>query len=279
MNSIKSVLKSYPNLIDVIESAAIQAGKDILAEYERGATSVITKSDNSPLTTADNKAHQRIVTILKAHFQDITIISEEGNYELSNGANGVFFLVDPLDGTKEFINQTGEFTVNIALVCDGRAELGVVYVPMRDALYSTTKHGTARLVNNVSETKSKVESSELSVRSLPAKGATIVMSASHSSVETSQYCMQYKPALTISSGSSLKFCLVAEGNADYYPRLGRTMEWDTAAAHAILKAAGGNVYCLSNGSEITYGKPGLDNDYFIATAASNEIIKSKLNWR
>jgi 3'(2'), 5'-bisphosphate nucleotidase len=123
------------------------------------------------------------------------------------------------------------------------------------------------------------KSKQVSVRTLPADGPTVVMSALHSSNETRDCCALYNPATIISAGSSLKFCKIAEGKADYYPRLGRTMEWDTAAAHAVLKAAGGNVLTLKDAEELAYGKPGLDNSFFIAAVGTNNIIKSEIDWR
>ena len=120
---------------------------------------------------------------------------------------------------------------------------------------------------------------EIRCRGIPLKGPTVVMSASHSSQETVEYAALYNPAETVSAGSSLKFCRVAEGRADIYPRLGRTMEWDTAAAHAVLKAAGGNVFNLKDGEEICYGKPEMDNDYLVAAALGSTLEKSDLNWR
>lgn len=187
--------------------------------------------------------------------------------------------MDPLDGTKEFLKRTGEFTVNIALICSGSAQLGIVYVSVEKTLYSTTRDGRAIVRRSATlEDEFGVEE-EIRCRAIPPNGPTVVMSASHSSTETKEYAASYNPAETLSAGSSLKFCRVAEGCADIYPRLGRTMEWDTAAAHAVLKAAGGNVFNLKDGEEICYGKLEMDNDYLVAAALGSTLEKSDLNWR
>ena len=257
----------------------MMAGYEILDEYDNVNAKVELKKDDSPLTVADQRAHMLIYDSLSTHFPDIDVVSEEGECELTEGKAGIFFLVDPLDGTKEFLKRTGEFTVNIALICFGSAKLGVVYVPVEETLYSTTRDGRAIVRRSATlEDEFGVEE-EILCRGIPLNGPTVVMSASHSSQETVDYAALYKPAETISAGSSLKFCRVAEGRADIYPRLGRTMEWDTAAAHAVLKSAGGNLFNLKDGKEICYGKPEMDNDYFVAAGLNSTLVKSDLNWR
>lgn len=279
MKTLKDVFTKYPHIVEVMQNTAIMAGYEILDEYDNVEVGVELKKDDSPLTVADRRAHMLIYDSLCTQFPDIDVVSEEGECELSDGKAGIFFLVDPLDGTKEFLKQTGEFTVNIALVCAGRAELGVVYVPVEKSLYSTTRDGRAIVRRSATlEDEFGVEE-EIWCRSVPTSGPTVVMSASHSSQETVDYAALYNPAETVSAGSSLKFCRVAEGHADIYPRLGRTMEWDTAAAHAILKAAGGNVVTIRNAEELKYGKPGLDNSYFIAVGSHHKLIKSELDWQ
>ena len=279
LKTIEDVVDKYPNIIAHMQKAAVIAGLEILDEYQKKNTVVNWKSEDSPLTAADLKAHYRIVNTLEIVFPDITIISEEGKMDLSKGFSGIFFIIDPLDGTKEFIKKTGEFTVNIGLICNKKAQLGVVYIPVEDKLYSVTNCNSSICIEKASKPYAQQKISRISVRQLPKEGATIVVSESHKSLETEKYCNLYNPLHRVSAGSSLKFCRVSEGKADYYPRLGRTMEWDTAAAHAILKGAGGNVFNICDTSELLYGKPGMDNDYFIATAQTNRVIKSKLNWR
>jgi len=279
MKTLEELLFKYPNIFQVIQDAAISAGKDIMDIYAKEHVVTDWKADNSPLTQADLRAHDVISQILCSNFPDVQLVSEEGEAAVEGTLDDVFFLVDPLDGTKEFIKRTGEFTVNIGLVVQGMTKIGAVYLPAQDTLYATTQHGTAVVISAASKGADERKSKQVLVRSLPADGPTVVMSASHSSNETRDYCALYNPATTISAGSSLKFCKIAEGEADYYPRLGRTMEWDTAAAHAVLKAAGGNVLTLKDAEELKYGKPGLDNSYFIAAADINNIIKSEIDWR
>ena len=249
-----------------MRKAALNAGKKIIREYERQEITVIKKEDDSPLTNADRIANEFIVKQLKSNFQNILVISEEGKNNSVEDLEEFFFLVDPLDGTKEFLKKTGEFTVNIGLICKKKAKLGVVYVPIKDKLYMTKSDKVSVCIDKASQSIDDQKISKLKTRKIPKSGSVIVTSASHSSAETIEYCSQFNPTKIISAGSSLKFCLIAEGQADYYPRLGRTMEWDTAAAHAILKGAGGNVFDLSNGSELLYGKKCFENQFFIANA-------------
>lgn len=279
MKTLEDVMAKYPHIVEVMQNTAIMAGYEILDEYGNVDGEVELKKDDSPLTVADRRAHMLIYDSLSTQFPDIDVVSEEGECELSDGKAGIFFLVDPLDGTKEFLKHTGEFTVNIALVCSGSAELGVVYVPVEKNLYSTTRDGRAIVRRSATIEDEVGVEEEIRCRCIPLNGPTVVMSASHSSQETVEYAALYNPAETVSAGSSLKFCRVAEGRADIYPRLGRTMEWDTAAAHAVLKAAGGNVMSLKDGIELEYGKPGMDNDYVVAAGLNSTLAKSELNWR
>ena len=279
MKTLEDVMTNYPHIVEVMQHTAIMAGYEILDEYENVDVEVELKKDDSPLTVADRRAHMLIHDSLSTQFPDIDVVSEEGECELSDGKAGIFFLVDPLDGTKEFLKRTGEFTVNIALVCNGRTSHGVVYVPVEKTLYSTTRDGRAIVRRSATLDEEFGVKAEIWCRSVPTSGPTVVMSASHSSQETVEYAALYNPAETVSAGSSLKFCRVAEGRADIYPRLGRTMEWDTAAAHAVLKAAGGNLFNLKDGKEICYGKPEMDNDYFVAAGLNSILVKSDLNWR
>lgn len=279
MKTLNELISKYPNILKVMEEAAIAAGKEIMDVYAKEQIDADWKADDSPLTLADLRAHRLISERLMHYFPDIRLISEEDDTEAAITIADIFFLVDPLDGTKEFIKRTGEFTVNIALVVHGITKLGVVYLPAQDMLYATTQREEAVVIYSASKLSDEREIQKICVRSMPEAGPTIVMSASHSSDETQEYCALYNPVDTLSAGSSLKFCKVAEGKADYYPRLGRTMEWDTAAAHAVLKAAGGNVVTLEDAAELTYGKLGMDNNYFIATANVRNVIKTDLTWR
>jgi 3'(2'), 5'-bisphosphate nucleotidase len=175
-----------------------------------------------------------------------------------------FFLVDPLDGTKEFIQRIGDFTVNVALIRDGDPVLGVVYAPVTATLYIGDVTAGSALRSHCPPDSGKTTPREpIRVRHPPERGLTVVVSRSHSSPETESYLAQYRVAERVSVGSSLKFCLVAAGEADLYPRLGPTMEWDTAAGQAVLVAAGGSVLA-PGGAPLAYGKPGLRNSFFIA---------------
>lgn len=279
MKTLSEVICNYPTIMKEMEEAAISAGNDIMDVYAKGEIETDWKADDSPLTLADLRAHKVISEKLMYSFPDIQLISEEDDTGAEITVGDVFFLVDPLDGTKEFIKRTGEFTVNIALVIQGVTKLGVVYLPAQDTLYATTQYDGAVAIRSAGKPSDERELHKISVRSMPEAGPTLVMSASHSSEETREYCALYNPADTLSAGSSLKFCKVAEGSADFYPRLGRTMEWDIAAAHAVLKAAGGNVVSLRDAGEIKYGKSGLDNGYFIAAALVSDVITADKDWR
>lgn len=279
MKNLDDVFVKYPKIVQIMEDAAIAAGQQIMKVYADEEIPVDWKADDSPLTQADLRAHQVITDSLAYNLPGLQIVSEEDETNTAVVFDDIFFLVDPLDGTKEFIKRTGEFTVNIGLIIQGIAKLGIVYLPVQDKLYATASEGCAIVVHSASKTCTVRQSEKITVRKVPTEGPTLVMSVSHSSDETYDYCLLYKPNATLSAGSSLKFCKVAEGKADYYPRLGRTMEWDTAAAHAVLKSAGGNVFNLKDGEELQYGKPGMDNSYFVATARFNNVIKTNLDWR
>lgn len=279
MQTLNEVVSKYPYILKVMEEAAIAAGNDIMYVYAKDEIDTDWKADDSPLTLADLRAHKVISERLMHFFPDIQFISEEGDTGAEITIGDVFFLVDPLDGTKEFIKRTGEFTVNIALVIRGVTKFGVVYLPAQDILYATTQSDGAVAIRSASKPSDERELHKITVRSMPEEGPTVVMSASHSSDETREYCALYNPVDMLSAGSSLKFCKVAEGKADYYPRLGRTMEWDTAAAHAVLKAAGGNVVTLKDAKELKYGKQNMENSYFMAVSTLDNFIKSDLDWR
>jgi 3'(2'), 5'-bisphosphate nucleotidase len=256
--------KIRPALLDAMVDAALEAGHAVHEIYKSGFE-VERKADHSPVTAADHAAEAIILDHLRKAAADIPIVAEE---EVAAGRLPDFdqelFLVDPLDGTKEFIQRNGDFTVNIALVRGGDPILGVVYAPVTNTLYiGDVAAGRAYRARPLPGTKHSTAREPIKVRRAPEAGLTVVVSRSHATPETETYLKQYRISERVSVGSSLKFCLVAAGEADLYPRLGPTMEWDTAAGHAVLVAAGGSVLG-PGGAAMTYGKSGLRNTHFIA---------------
>ncbi len=262
-NTMEKLLKA---VIDISK----KAGEEILKVYN-GDISIEYKDDDSPLTEADKRAHKTIETSLK-EISDFPILSEEGkDIPFEKRKNWEYFwLVDPLDGTKEFIKRNGEFTVNIALIYRNKPVFGVVYAPAIDALYYGGSNIGAFKIEKGIETK-------LPEKRENSPKITVVASKSHLNEETKEFIDMLKSKFdkveTVSIGSSLKFCLVAEGVADIYPRIAPTMEWDTAAAHAILNGAGGKVVKYKNERvlskvrelpELVYNKENLLNPHFIA---------------
>lgn len=245
-------------LLAEIAEVARAAGDEVMAIYATDFE-VRGKDDRSPVTEADVRAEAVILPRLAALTPGVPVISEEAAAAGQTPEVDVrFWLVDPLDGTKEFIRRNGEFTVNIALIEQGRPVLGVVYAPALNRLFVGAEGLGARL-------EEAGESRPITARRPPEGGITVVDSRSHGDAEAmGRFLAGRKVAEQRGAGSSLKFCLVAAGEADLYPRLGRTMEWDTAAGHAVLLAAGGRVTDL-DGAELRYGKPGLDNPHFVAT--------------
>lgn len=272
MSISESIMLKYPKIVEQMCFASILAGKKILEIYSKGDFGIEIKADNSPLTLADKIADQVISDTLRKKFPDIPIVSEESYCDLSSIMKEIYFLVDPLDGTKEFIKKTGEFTVNIALIVNAKAELGVIYVPVTRELYYRDLTGASYLECSKDTTKISGERKQIKCRAADPENLLAVKSVSHSTPETEAYIDHYAPKASRSAGSSLKFGLIARGVADLYPRLGRTMEWDTGAAHAILKGAGGNVWCLDTLNELTYGKIGRANPFFVAAGDSLELI-------
>jgi 3'(2'), 5'-bisphosphate nucleotidase len=258
---------SDEQLLEALIGAAIEAGCAIAAIY-RGHFDVRIKADASPVTAADHAAEAIILKHLAVAAPSIPVIAEE---EVAAGrVPGIareFFLVDPLDGTKEFVQRRGDFTVNIALIRDGAPVLGVVYAPATARLFAgIVSSQTAFQANQSPDSSVRAARIPIRVRSVPTEGVTAVASRSHRSAETDSYLERYRVADLVSIGSSLKFCLVAGGEADLYPRLGPTMEWDTAAGHAVLLAAGGTVLA-ADGAALRYGKPEFRNPSFIAAGA------------
>lgn len=263
---------SIDNLTIAI-SSAISAGKEILKIYNDPSADfeVERKADNSPLTIADRCSNNVIVPCLES--SGIPVMSEE----TLNAEYGVrkewdrLWIVDPLDGTKEFIKRNGDFTVNIALIENGEPVLGVIYVPVTDTLYFGEKNMGAYKTDNVSgkDFSSVHDLKALSLRMPFAKTDvfTIIASRSHMSAETSTYLEKMKKLHSdiniVSRGSSLKICLVAEGSADVYPRFAPTMEWDTAAGDAIARAAGKMIYLEDEKTPLSYNRENLTNPFFI----------------
>ncbi len=251
------------SLLDPLCDLAVEAGRAILAVYD-GPIAVVTKDDRSPLTEADRAAHRVIAAGLARLAPDIPILSEEGR-PVPYGERRHWhrlWIVDPLDGTKEFIKRNGEFTVNIALVERGAPVVGVVYAPVPDLLYwSLRGAGAWRRTGNGPAAPIRVRDQA------PARGLTVVQSRSHPSPDLAAYMAGLPVAETLSRGSSLKLCAVAEGAADLYPRLGPTMEWDTAAGHAVVEGAGGAVRTPA-GQPLRYNKPDLLNPHFIVTGGA-----------
>ncbi|MCB9196969.1 MAG: 3'(2'),5'-bisphosphate nucleotidase CysQ [Flavobacteriales bacterium] len=246
------------DLLKLAKEAAILGGKEILEVYNEDFQ-VDMKEDNSPLTEADRRAHLAIVAVLEN--TGIPILSEEGkSIDFQERKSWTkLWIVDPLDGTKEFIKRNGEFTVNIALIENGYPVMGVIYVPVKNILY----YGMQGLGSFKEENGHKTTLPQLSENS----NFVAVGSRSHMSPETEEYFNQLKETHgdidVVSMGSSLKICLVAEGVANVYPRFAPTMEWDTAAGHAIAKFAGKNFMDYSTKQEMQYNRENLLNNWFI----------------
>jgi 3'(2'), 5'-bisphosphate nucleotidase len=275
---------SNNNLLSLAVAAAFKAGDAILDVY-RTNFSVEEKEDRSPLTLADRRGHE----IIEAHLvpSKIPVLSEEGRRipytERKNWER--LWVVDPLDGTKEFVKRNGEFTVNIALVESGRPVLGVVLVPDRGILYYggdglgafMTTGDDFKVILEKNRAEALAEPGHLIQASTPLPSRentgryyTIVGSRSHAGPDLEAFVSKARQAHGrvdfISAGSSLKFCLVAEGRADIYPRLGPTMEWDTAAGQAVVEAAGGRVLVSDTGAPLTYNRENLLNPWFVVHA-------------
>jgi 3'(2'), 5'-bisphosphate nucleotidase len=244
-------------LLEQVNRIARGAGELVMAVY-LSDFSTRHKGDASPVTEADERAEAFILSALRTLTPDIPIVAEE---ECAAGRipplGNVFWLVDPLDGTREFIDRNDEFTVNVALVENAVPVLGVVYAPAINRLYAGIAGGDAYVEDEAGRRP-------IRCRAAPANGLTVVASRSHGDIDALKaYLGPHKVASIRSAGSSLKLCVVAAGEADLYPRLGRTMEWDIAAGHAVLNAAGGSV-CELSGAALRYGKPGFENPHFVS---------------
>ena len=250
-------------MLEIFTAAAIEAGAVIMTVFRAGPE-VRIKCDQSPVTIADEKAEAIISDILTRAYPDIPLIAEEACAagHMPATGSGRFFLVDPLDGTKEFINKSEDFTVNIALIVDGRPVAGVVYAPAKGVLYRGDATGAEKLI--IGEGGRLVSRHSIGVRSCPNKPVAVA-SRSHNSPETVAFLEKEGVRDYRSVGSSLKFCLIAEGEADIYPRFGRTMEWDTAAGDAVVRAAGGSTVG-PDGNPLHYGKRNQPTDSDFANA-------------
>ena len=252
-------MKIDQKLSNFVNKIAVDAGKEILKIYNKPFTSKM-KKDKSPVTKADLVANDLICKRLQSINPKIQIISEEGKKKFSKKTN-IFWLVDPLDGTKEFIKKNGEFTVNIALIKNCRPIYGVIYLPVKKEIYFTqNKSAYFSIIDHKNSYKSK---KKIKVKKRTGiNNRVLLLSRSYSrNIELSK--KHFKTDKVIFSGSSIKFCLIASGKGNIYPRLGTTMEWDTAAGHAILNAAGGSVTTLDR-KVLKYGKKGFKNPSFIA---------------
>ena len=246
---------------------AWEAGEIVLRHYASDDLNLKQKSDRSPVTVADEEAEAHILGRLKHRYPGVSVIAEEA---VSAGhipkIGSRFFLVDPLDGTKEFLGRNGEFTVNIGEIEDGVPIRGVVGIPARNQLFLGARSEGAfemAIEPNVRPDFGRLQ--PIGARAPAPDGLVAVASRSHRDDKTEEYLAQFTVKDFAAAGSSLKFCLIAAGNADIYPRLGRTMEWDTAAGHAVLLAAGGSVTTL-DGQPLKYGKAedGFANPFFVA---------------
>ncbi len=249
-------------MVATFRRLAICAGDEIMSVYGAENFSVEIKEDSSPVTAADLAADAVISKGLQDAFPGIPLVTEE-QADSHAQSGDTFLIVDPLDGTKEFVKRRGDFTVNIALVEKGVPTLGVVYAPARGRLFYTTGNGAVE-ESGTFGTERVGHRSPINVAEADNSALRVVASKSHRSPELEEYIGRYAIANSVAAGSSLKFCLVATGEADFYPRLGPTMEWDTAAGHAVLAAAGGEVRRLDDLTPLAYGKPAFRNPYFLA---------------
>ncbi len=262
----------FDRLMPVLRRLALEAGDRIMEVYNGPDFEVKAKGDASPVTEADEAADALISAGLRSAFPEVALITEEQADSHALNAS-TFLIVDPLDGTKEFVQRRGDFTVNIAYVENGVPVRGIVYAPAKGRLFYTLANGTSVEETGAFDKNAPGEQRPIAV-SMPDNGALMVVaSKSHRDAATDDYISKYSVKDMRSAGSSLKFCLVATGEADLYPRLGRTMEWDTAAGDAVLRGAGGHVVRFDDHTPLVYGKQGWDNPFFIAFAPGVELKK------
>jgi len=253
----------FDTLTQVMRKLALEAGDKIMEIYGSDSFEVKSKSDSSPVTEADEAADAFISAGLRAAFPDVPLITEEQSESHELKAT-TFLIVDPLDGTKEFVQRRGDFTVNIAYVKDGVPVRGVVYAPAKGRLFYTTADGQSVEETGAFDKSTPGDTTPMSVSAPDNAALMVVASKSHRDQATDDYISKYAVKDMKSAGSSLKFCLIATGEADIYPRVGRTMEWDTAAGHAVLTGAGGRVVRFDDHTPLTYGKADYANPFFIA---------------
>ncbi len=265
-------IKDLTKHLEIAIRASLDAGKAIMKVYESSDFGTEQKSDDSPLTKADKDSNEVILSYLKE--TEIPIISEENktmDYEVRKDWN-ICWMVDPLDGTKEFIKKNGEFTVNIALVTHGEPILGVIYAPVTKELYfaNVKESSSYKIIVDYSGELPKnlfAAANRISTTNVSNNEIRVVGSRSHMNDKTENFIKtlekEQKEVTIVSKGSSFKFCLVAEGKADIYPRFAPTMEWDTAAGHAICKALGYKVENLETNTELAYNKENLLNPFFL----------------
>lgn len=258
---------------------AVKAGWEILDVYDSGDFEIELKQDKSPLTVADKKSHRVIVEGLTKLNEGIPVLSEEGKHRPYGERKSweYVWVVDPLDGTKEFIRRNGEFTVNIALVHRGVPVLGVIYAPVLDVIYyAAVGIGSFKVEEARKHMSGDVYAGAVRLP-IDTRGDTVyvVASRSHMSLETEEYVnevrQKYGRVDIKSSGSSLKLCLVAEGKADVYPRFASTMEWDTCAGQVVVEQSGGKVVQVDSGARLTYNKENLLNPWFVAKQGDFEL--------
>lgn len=257
-------MNASPSALALAE-IAWQAGEIVLRHYADLEIETRHKADHSPVTAADEETERFILAQLAQIAPGVPVIAEE---EAAAGRTQTlgrrFFLVDPLDGTKEFLNRNGEFTVNIAEIEDCVPIRGVVYAPAKHRLFfGDVSSGAFEIATRKGERPDFAQAHAIFARKPASDGLVAVASRSHRDTKTDEYLAEYPVKDFVTAGSSLKFCLVAAGEADIYPRHGRTMEWDTAAGHAVLAAAGGSVKTL-DGKPLVYGKSEFDNPFFVA---------------
>lgn len=258
-------------LLHALGALCVEAGRAILGVYDAEAIAVRSKDDRSPVTDADERAEEILHAGLARLFPGVTVIAEEATSRdgAPAAAPETFLLVDPLDGTREFINRNGEFTVNVGLISGGVPVLGCVHAPALGATWiGAAGLGAWKAEAAIREAPAPAAYQPIAVRPRPAAGLCAVASRSHADAETEAFLERLDVVERRSAGSSLKFCLVAEAAADVYPRFGPTMEWDTAAGHAVLAAAGGAV-TRPDGTPFRYGKAdvGFRNGGFVAWGA------------
>ncbi|WP_425466248.1 3'(2'),5'-bisphosphate nucleotidase CysQ [Ostreiculturibacter nitratireducens] len=257
----------------VFRRLALEAGDKIMEVYNDPDFAVRSKSDASPVTEADEAADALISEGLAEAFPGVAIVTEEQAASHKQDVS-TFLIVDPLDGTKEFVQRRGDFTVNIAYVEDGAPIRGVVYAPAKQRLFYTLADGRAVEEEGPFDKETPGTQKPISVSVPDNRGLMVVASKSHRDQATDDYISKFAVRDMTSAGSSLKFCLVATGEADLYPRLGPTCEWDTAAGDAVLRGAGGEVVRFDDHAPLVYGKKGFLNPFFIAYAPGVLLVKA-----